>query len=148
MFASQNRRRRLGLRMHETAPQTWEPVLPTNVILDVIRDSWDSGDPLSCGHEALFHLARHWSEWQSSRIGTFPLEYRDPSGPSDREDSERSGEDSLYWDIEDAINREIANRATDPMKPEIGNAIQDMIVHATSVINRLENLAESLGHSL
>lgn len=153
MFASQNLRRRPGVRVTG-------PLVLTNVLLDVIRDGWDSGNPLSCGHEALFQLARHWALWQSARIGTFPLNYRDPSGPVSRGFAEETGEDQLYWDLDEQIRTYLIQRGAtiteegndnwtwEGGEGDLGVTIQDMLAHAVAVLDRLENLAVSLGHSL
>lgn len=161
MYASQNLARR-GYAEGYIADD--DEHLPTNPILDIIRDGWDSGDPLSCTSEALFQLARHWSLWQSPRIGTFPLDYRDLSGPVPRSWSDDSGEDSLYYDIDDQIRGYLERRhcviewdrhrdwTWYPHRFDtIGEPscdVQDMIVHAVTVLNRLDEFARVLGHSL
>jgi hypothetical protein len=106
-----------------------------NPILDIFRDDTYQGDP-DLGHHAhewLFQLARHWSEWQSPRIGTFPLDYRDPSGPLTKAESEESGEDRVYWEIEAVLDE------VDDLAPG-GNTQQDHIVHATAVLSRILDL--------
>lgn len=87
---------------------------PVNPILDAFRDDWGSEPNAYSTHEWLFQLARHWALWQSERMGTFPLDYRDPWGPVSREESEESGEDSVYWDISDAIDGAIAAEGGTP----------------------------------
>lgn len=106
--------------------------------------------------EWLFQLARHWSQWQDERIGTFPLEYRDPSGPVARERAAESGEDSTFYSIDDIIRAEVESlgaRTWDDDEGEwgwigdlrIGDVIQDRIVHATRVLIRLKQLLEAAG---
>jgi len=106
-----------------------------NPILDLFRDHTYQGDPDlgSTLSEWLFQLARHWSEWHSARIGTFPLEYRDPSGPVTKQDSLETGEDDAYWQIEAALDE------VDPSNERKGDVQQDLIVHATAVLSRLSN---------
>jgi hypothetical protein len=103
----------------------------TNPILDAFRDDATSGDMYFYVSEWLFQLARHWSEWQSPRSGTFPLEYRDPAGPVTRQEADDSGEDLAYWDIEAALDD------VDPGNERHGDLQQDLIVHATAVLTRL-----------
>jgi hypothetical protein len=123
-----------------------------NPILDVARDTLYSGDSDlgSHLHEWLFQLARIWSEWQSPRIGTFPLDYRDPCGQVTREQSEESGEDRAYWEIDDALARAAGITDEGPDRwdqPEASaqllrgysDSIQDYIAHATAVLSRLSN---------
>lgn len=95
-------------------------------------------------HEWLFQLARHWALWQSSRIGTFPLDYRDPSGPASREESEESGEDSVFWTIEDALVSLVTFDGSDGY----GDLQQDAIVHATRVLSRLDDWYEFTGRGI
>ena len=109
-----------------------------NGLLYEFRLSYD-GSAFST-HEWLFQLARHWILWQSSRIGTFPLDYRDPSGPVTREDSEETGEDYDYWAIEDILNVVEREQGSD--------AVQDMIVHTTKVLARLDDWLSANGHGI
>lgn len=111
-----------------------------NPILDLFRDDGYSGSPDLHGVtlEYLFQLARIWSEWQSARIGTFPLEYRDFAGPLDRGDSETSGEDRAYWEITDVLSDfQMDWRLRGHGTIETSNRIQDFIVHATAVLDRI-----------
>lgn len=90
--------------------------------------------------EWLFQLARHWALWQSPAIGTFPLDYRDPSGEVSRDISEETGEDSTFWAIEDVLTA-VRLASTDP------HAIERQIVHATRVLTRLHGALESSEHA-
>lgn len=115
----------------------------TNPILDLFRDDTYTGDPDLHYHatQFLFQLARVWSEWQSARIGTFPLEYRDYAGPVDREYSEESGEDREYWEITDVISDfQMDWRLRGHSTIETGNRIQDFIVHAVAVLDRIYDI--------
>lgn len=105
-----------------------------NPILDLLRDEWDGHEAHAIAVEYLFQLARHWSAWQSERIGTFPLDYRDYAGPLTREQSEASGEDRIYWEIEDALTE--AERVLRFRGLSL-DTIQDYIVHATAVLGRI-----------
>lgn len=107
-----------------------------NPILDWFRDETYQGDPdlYYRASEWLFQLGRHWAEWQSPRIGTFPHGMRDYAGPCTREESEGSGEDSAYWYIADALAGQ-----------DDGDRVQDMIVHATAVIGRLYSMSAEDG---
>lgn len=111
-----------------------------NPILDLFRDDGYSGSPDLHGvtGEYLFQLARIWSEWQSARIGTFPLEYRDYAGPLEREHSEESGEDRAYWEITDLLSTfQMDWRLRGHGTIETADRIQDFIVHATAVLDRI-----------
>jgi hypothetical protein len=123
-----------------------------NPILDRARDDLYQGDPDLGSHisEWLFQLARIWSEWQSPRIGTFPLEYQDHFGPVTREQSIETGEDYAYWSIDDALAEMagIVDIGADRWdQPEVStqlvmgysDLIQDAIVHATAVLSRLSH---------
>jgi hypothetical protein len=132
----------------ECVPVTSNPVNP---ILALFRGD-DSRDNAYGTHEWLFQLARHWALWQSPAIGTFPLDYRDPSGPCDRAYSEETGEDAAYWAIDDAIRAHITEIggivgdgdpwewATDDFDTadKIGANVPQMIAHATAVLARLD----------
>lgn len=87
-----------------------------------------SSDPYAECSEWLFQLARHWALWQSPAIGTFPLEYRDPSGPASRDEAEETGEDRAYWEISDILR-------------DTGNQ-ERQIVHTVRVLSRLLALLE------
>lgn len=108
-----------------------------NPILDYFRDDTYQGDPDLYHHasEWLFQLSRHWAEWQSPRIGTFPHYVQSYTGPATREDAEASGEDRAYWYIMDALDAHADN----------GDRVQDLIVHATAVIGRLYNMSAEDG---
>lgn len=108
-----------------------------NPILDYFRDDTYQGDPDLHYHAAeyLFQLGRHWAEWQSARIGTFPHDMRDTFGPCTREESEESGEDRAYWYIADALNAH----------DDDGDRVQDYIAHATAVIGRLYSMSAEDG---
>lgn len=111
-----------------------------NPILDLLRDEWDAYGAHAIAVEYLFQLARHWAAWQSPRISTFPLDYRDPSGPASREDSEESGEDRVYWEIDDALteaDRVLQFHGHGDRPGAVGDRIQDYIVHATAVLDRI-----------
>jgi hypothetical protein len=101
-----------------------------NPILDLLRDEWDGHEAHAIAVEYLFQLARHWSEWQSERIGTFPLDYRDYAGPLPRKQSEASGEDRTYWEINDVLY-------DDAILHGSSDRTQDLIVHATAVLDRI-----------
>lgn len=106
-----------------------------NPILDYFRDDAYPGSPdlnYTAG-EYLFQLGRHWSEWQSPRIGTFPHDVRDYAGPCTREESEESGEDRAYWYIADALAGDT--------HAYTANRVQDYIVHAVAVIGRLYTMS-------
>jgi len=102
-----------------------------NPILDLLRDVAPlSYDTVS---EWLFQLARHWSLWESPRIGTFPVYVYDPSGPVDRELAAESGEDLVFHEIDDALR-------VDPEDTESAyrDDADDLIVHATRVLMRFD----------
>lgn len=107
-----------------------------NPILTEFRGDCDWGDLFGSATEWLFQLARHWSEWQSPRIGTFPYDFRDPSGPASRADSEAMGEDRVYWTLEAVLD-----------EVEYSNLVQDYIVHATAVLHRIYTMSELTGTS-
>lgn len=123
---------------------------PANAILTEMRLEGVSADTV---WEWLFQLARHWALWASPRIGTFPLDYRDPSGAATRAESEETGEDHAYWAISDVVQSVLAeNGATiieDQTCPDgwthtgperADDIVQDMIVHAVAVLNRWDDL--------
>jgi len=130
----------------EYSPETaHEP----NPILLAFRETYD-GSAYDT-HEWLFQLARHWALWQSPRIGTFPLDYRDPYGPVERERSEESGEDSVYWEIEDLMYGVSGTQAENADADDVlrrGNLAQDMIVHAVAVLSRLDTWLENNGRGI
>ncbi len=103
-----------------------------NPILDYFRDDAYPGSPDMhyYASEYLYALAHHWAEWQSPRIGTFPLDVQSYAGPATREESEESGEDRAYWYIWDALTGQ-----------GDGDRVQDYIVHATAVIGRLYSMS-------
>lgn len=111
-----------------------------NPILDLFRDDAYHGDP-DLGLKAaeyLFQLARIWSEWHSARIGTFPLEYRDYAGPAPRDYAEQSGEDRAYWEITDQLSElNVRLRQSGVGTNAAIDRIQDVIVHATAVLDRI-----------
>lgn len=121
-----------------------------NPILDLLRDEWDAHEAHAIAVEYLFQLARHWAAWQDASMGTFPLDYRDMSGPASREEAEGGGEDRVYWGITDLFIEELERRgATVRRHPDLpdgwewdgsgreGNRIQGYIVHATAVLTRI-----------
>ncbi len=113
-----------------------------NPILDLFRDDGYSGSPdlHDTASEYLFQLARIWSEWQSARIGTFPLEYRDYDGPLDRAESDEDGEDRTYWEITDALSDyQMDQRLRGASTNDTIDRIQDFIVHATAVLTRIHD---------
>lgn len=120
--------------VHEAVDARHDRAGRINPILDLLRDEWDGHEAHAIAVEYLFQLARHWSAWQSERIGTFPLDYRDYAGPLTREQSEASGEDRTYWEIEDALTE--AERVLRFRGLSL-DAIQDYIVHATAVLGRI-----------
>lgn len=69
-----------------------------NPIIDIARESWDSDDAHACATEWLFQMARLWTEHQDSDTGTFPYDWRGPSGPCSLTESVATGEDFAYWD--------------------------------------------------
>lgn len=127
-----------------------------NPILDSFRDEEHGHDAT---FEWLFQLGRVWTQWQDARIGTFPVENWTPgSGEvTAYEESQRTGEDAAYWDIEYALRGYVASldavSVTDyddgtwgynidggdltMRRVEINEEIQDRIVHATKVLTRL-----------
>lgn len=106
-----------------------------NPILDLLRDETPIEHDTTV--EWLFQLARHWSLWQSPRIGTFPLDYRDPSGPVDREMSMESGEDQVFHLIDDALRVD-----SEDTESSYRQDADDLIAHATRVLIHLYNLTE------
>lgn len=116
-------------------------------------------DPWAQTTEWLFQLGRHWTQWQDARIGTFPLVFGDPSGPVSRLHSEETGEDSAYWSIDEIIQECIITWGGEITETDtgwdwyasdhgrVGTYVQDMIVHATRVIDRMYKLLDSEGHS-
>lgn len=99
----------------------------TNPILSEFRLENGPRSDAYATHEWLFQLARHWALWQSPRIGTFPLDYTDPSGPVDEQTSEETGEDTAYWTICAAI-------------ASLPDSWADRIIaHATHVLMRLDS---------
>lgn len=118
-----------------------------NPILTEFRLECDYGDLFGSSVEWLFQLARHWSEWQSPRIGTFPLDYRDLSGPATREYSEETGEDSVYWTIEAVLDDVCMHEPGSRDGHDEADLVQDYIVHATAVLDRIYNMAELTGTS-
>lgn len=103
-----------------------------NPILDLFRDAKLSHDTLI---EWLLQLARHWRLWQSPRIGTFPMAYRDPLGPVSRPLSAETGEDAVYHLIDDALRLDMEDTES-----AYRDDADDLIVHATRVLIRLYNL--------
>ena len=110
-----------------------------NVIIQMYREEVYDGSAYDT-HEWLFQLARVWTEWQSSRIGTFPMDWRDQSGPVDREWSEDTGEDNVYWTIVDALERITAD--------DKGETVQDTIVQATTILDRLDDCYSANGRGI
>ena len=122
-----------------------------NPILEAFRDEWPSEPNAYTTHEWLYQLARHWAEWQGPRIGTFPIPGTYIAGEvATREESEESGEDRVYWEIQDALERfrkaQPSNTADD-ITPT-ARLIQDAIVHATAVLDRLDNWATANGQGI
>lgn len=115
-----------------------------NPILDLLRDEWDAPNAHFIAVEYLMQLARHWSAWQDARMGTFPLDYRDPSGPTPRDLAFESGEDRVFWEIDDALAA-IAGLTTtdedrwgsDDRDLSVDDRILGYIVHATAVLTRI-----------
>lgn len=128
-----------------------------NTILDTFRDA-------DYGHDAVFEwlfcLGYVWTEWQSPRLGAFPVENWSPGaddGPTTFAESERSGEDRGYWGIQGALRDYVARldgiTVTDyddgtwgynidsgdltMRRVQINEEIQDRIAHATAVLTRL-----------
>jgi hypothetical protein len=109
-------------------------------------------DPAAQTGEWLFQLGRHWTLWQDARIGTFPLIFGDPSGPASKADAEETGEDSTYWSIDEIIQECITSWGGEITETDTGwdwyasdhkrvsTYVQDTIVHAVRVIDRLYRL--------
>jgi hypothetical protein len=130
-----------------------------NDLLSEFRMNYQS-DSWATTVEWLIQLARHWSQWQDSRIGTFPLDYRDPSGPVARAESDYTGEDSAYYEIDDIIKDILSDmncRIIDTDEgwtwlpgygklPDAGDRIQDLIVHTTAVLSHLLKQLELAGY--
>lgn len=175
-----------GIRTSDRCPVTsaghhpmWLPRLEygrpfydeTNPILAWFREEHASEPNAYTTHEWLFQLGRHWAEWQDARMGSFPVEMHDPSGPVSRSESEEGGEDRVYWEIDECIRKVLAENgaditfakwlpgereqfreedalkidddwtweAPDSDRPNLGNHIQDLIIHAVAVIDRLDD---------
>lgn len=128
---------------------------PANVILDRVREYVDTSEMSAYDtHEWLIQLARHWALWQSPLIGTFPLDYSDPSGPVDRATSEDTGEDDTYYAIDDVIREYLESKGVSIHEGEsqpggwspayrigtlgAGDDVALMIAHATAVLARLD----------
>lgn len=75
MYASMNLRRRGHSRFY-TPDAGRENALPTNIILDIVRD-WDGGDPWFESCELLYALHRLWGLYQDPSMGTSPIDARD-----------------------------------------------------------------------
>lgn len=119
---------------------------PPNPILVLFREEADFGDLYGSSVEFLFQLARHWSEWQSPRMGTFPVDYTDPSGPVSRTHSEETGEDHVYWYIADLIETMSAHEPdSSPESRAESHLIEDIIVHTTAVLARIYSMAVLTG---
>lgn len=102
-----------------------------NLLLEAARGSYSPYDSHFYAVETLIQLARIWADWQSPSMGTFPMDYRDPSGPVDLEVSKETGEDELYW-IMQAELFYLAGSA------HLHDAyIQAMIQHAVAVMARV-----------
>lgn len=82
--------------------------------------------------EWLFQLTRHWWLWQHDAMGTPYLDVHDPGGPVPKEWSDESGEDSVFYTIEQIIDD----------LPDTEHRIRT-ILHTYAVLNRLLNLIES-----
>lgn len=102
-----------------------------NVILNHFRENVHSASEFDT-HEYLFQLARHWSLWQDMSMGTFPLDYSDPSGPAGRDFAEETGEDFLYWELMDELNV-LASKVT-------GAQVQETISFAVKILDRLDEV--------
>ena len=121
LYASQNAARRGYSARYIPDP---EGIAPTNVILDLARDSWDSGDPFGCASELLYALHRLWNDYQSPSMGTSPIDAWDDGS-----------EIPLYEDFTDAIQSQ-GIRIADT---------EGMIQHAARVAQRLYDGAVSAG---
>lgn len=126
-----------------------------NPILDSFRDEEQGFDGT---FEWLFQLGHVWTQWQDARIGTFPVEnWRPNLAHATLEESQLTGEDRAYWEIEYALRGyvqgldgvsiqdyddgswgyHIDSGDLTMRRIEINEEIQDRIVHATKVLTRL-----------
>lgn len=108
-----------------------------NPILERFREHTSGTDLFAHSSEFLFQLARHWERWQSPRIGTFPLEYTDPSGPGPLDEALENGEDMVFYDIEDIISELCEHEPGTAKAREESDLVQDILVHATRVLDRV-----------
>lgn len=164
-------------------PRPWENVPlsnEANPILAWFREEHASEPNAYTTHEWLFQLGRHWAEWQDARMGTFPIQMTDPSGPVSRSESEDGGEDSIYWTLDECIRVTLQQNgaditfsqwlpgereqfseeqalkieddwtweAPDSDRPNLGDFIQDIIVHAVKVIDRLDDWHTANGRGI
>ena len=123
LYASQNAARRGYSARYIPDP---EGIAPTNVILDIARDSWDSGDPFGCASELLYAIHRLWNDYQSPSMGTSPIDAWDDGS-----------EIPLYEDFTDAIQRHGLKMAD----------TEGMIQHAARVAQRLYDATVSAGRA-
>lgn len=105
-----------------------------NPLLYEFRGNYDS-DPHHETVEWLFQLSRHWAAWQHAEMGTPYLDYRDPSGPLSQAESMVTGEDHVYWTIDEIIGF--------IMRDQGPTAVIRTILHTYAVLNRVLNLIES-----
>ena len=126
-----------------------------NALLDTFREDFKSDPSAHTTNEWLFQLARHWAAWQSVRIGTFPLDYRDPSGPASRAASMATGDDFVYYVIDDILARMagVDSETSDarwelPRHTGSEDAIQDAIQHCVAVLSRLDDWLELTGRGI
>lgn len=151
-----------------------------NPILAWFREAHTDEPNAYTTHEWLFQLGRHWSQWHDARMGTFPLDMSDPSGPVSHSESEQDGEDRVYWELDDCIRKTLTENgadvtyptwlpgereqfpedealkleddwtweAPDSDRPNLGNHIQDIIIHAVRVIDRLDDWHTANGRGI
>lgn len=125
----------------------------TNPIIDIARESWDSHDAYFCASEWLFQMARLWTEHQSPDTGTFPIDYRDPSGPATYIQSQETGEDSAYWEAVGAILTEQGLPATPAQFEAWADGLVALgynphramrhIMQATAILDRIARICEA-----
>lgn len=120
MYASMNPRRRGHSRFY--VPDAGrEDALPTNVILDIVRD-WGGGDPWGECCELLYALHRLWNLYQDPQMGTSPIDAWDAGDES-----------ALFTELDEVLTE------LDPAE------VSRMIVHATRVAMRWSDTLYAAG---
>ena len=107
---------------------------PENIILTFIREGWDAGDSFGSAMNALFPVLRLWELWQDARIGTVPAEY----GWRDAGEA-----DVLFDELDQIVDTYVATHSEYDLAAIL--TVQDMIVHAARVLNRIIEQARLAG---